>query len=196
MPLGALVAFALVRRGAVFAITSVAALSLLCASCTSAPKKGSSKPETVGTEAPLPAGKNPSVISKMVCGQESQEKIARVLGVDAHVPTPTWVDDVYSCRFVYPNGSFVLSVKELSNWSQTFAYFHGLQATLGDTGALGNLGQGAFTTKNGSVVVRKDWKVLDVAISGLPAQFGRPPTNAADVAYTVADLILGCWDGD
>ena len=184
------------RRGALVATASIAALSLICASCSSGNKEGSSKTQTVGTEAPLPAGKNPSVISKMVCGDEAQEKISRVLGVDAQVPTPTWVDHVYSCRYTYPNGSFVMSVKELSSWSQTLAYFHSLQKTLGDTGALGNLGQGAFTTKNGSVGVRKDWKILDVAIAGLPAEFGRPPTTSADVAYTVADLILGCWDGD
>jgi hypothetical protein len=46
------------------------------------------------------------------------------------------------------------------------------------------------------VVVRKDWKVLLVNIAGLPAQFAVPPTNRADVAVTVADVILGCWDGD
>jgi hypothetical protein len=119
-----------------------------------------------------------------------------VLGVEAHVLTPTWADHLYSCVYKYPNGSFVMSVKELSSWAQTLSYFHGLQKTLGDTGSLGNLGQGAFTTKNGSVVVRKDWKILYVAIAGLPAEFGRPPTSAADVAYTAADLILGCWDGD
>lgn len=66
----------------------------------------------------------------------------------------------------------------------------------GNVGPLGNLGQGAFTTTDGSVVVRKDWKVLLVDISGLPARFGVPPTSAADVADTVADVILGCWAGD
>ena len=175
---------------------SLACLSLICASCSSGAQTGATKPATVGTEKPLPAGKNPSLISKMVCSDEAQQKINSVLGVKAHVPAPTWFDHVYSCRYVYPNGSFTLSVDELSSWAQTLTYFHSLQATLGDTGSLGNLGQGAFTTRNGSVVVRKDWKVLYVAIAGLPAQFGRPPTSSADVAYTIADLILGCWSGD
>ena len=137
---------------------SVAACSLLCAACSSVTPGGSpqttSKPATVGTEAPLPAGKNPSEIAKMVCADEAQEKIARVLGVTAHVDTPTWADHLYSCLYTYPNGYFVMSVKELSSWSQTYAYFDSLQHTLGDTGSLGNLGQGAFTTSNGSVVVR------------------------------------------
>lgn len=183
------------RRGAQF-VAALACASILLASCGSVAKTGSTKPATVGTEKPLPAGKNPSLISKMVCADEAQEKINLVLGVTAHVQKPTWVDDVYSCRYVYPNGSFTMSVKELSSWTQTLDYFRMLQTTLGDTGSLGNLGQGAFTTKNGSVVVRKDWKVLYVAIAGLPAQFGRPPTSSADVAFTIADLILGCWDGD
>jgi hypothetical protein len=90
----------------------------------------------------------------------------------------------------------VLSVKELSSWSQTKGYFAMLGQQLGDTGPLGNLGQAAFTTTDGSVVVRKDWKVLLVDISGLPAQFGVPPTTKSDIADTVSDVILGCWAGD
>ena len=116
--------------------------------------------------------------------------------MSAVVQTPTWTRHLYSCRYGYPRGSFVLSVKELSSWTQTYAYFHMLGGQLGDVGPLANLGQGAFTTHDGSVVVRKDWKVLLVDISGLPAQFGVPATRAADVAVTVADVILGCWSGD
>jgi hypothetical protein len=87
-------------------------------------------------------------------------------------------------------------VKELSSWSETSAYFHSFASSMGDVGSLGNLGQVAFTTSDGSVVVRKDWKVLLVDISPLPPQFGKPPTSRADVAYTIAALILGCWAGD
>ena len=151
---------------------------------------------TVTTEPPQPAGRNPSVISQMVCRPKAQSEIQRVLGVTAQVTTPSWVDHLYRCRYVYGNGSFVLSVKELSSWSETIAYFHSLGSSRGDVGSLGNLGQGAFTTSDGSVVVRKDWKVLLVDISPLPAQFGKPPTSRSDVAYTIAALILGCWAGD
>ena len=147
-------------------------------------------------ETPLPAGRFPSAISKMVCASKAQGEIAEVLGVSAVVQMPTWVDHLYSCRYQYGSGAFVLSVKELSSWSQTKAYFASLGHELGDVGALGNLGQGAFTTSDGSVVVRKDWKVLLVDISPLPAQFGVPPTSRADVADTVSDVILGCWAGD
>jgi len=132
----------------------------------------------------------------MVCAPEAQREIADALGVPAVVAPPTWEAHLYSCRYGYPNGSFVLSVKELSSWPQTYAYFHALGGQFGDVAPLANLGQGAFTTHNGSVVVRKDWKVLLVAVAGLPPQFGVPATSAADIAITVADVILGCWSGD
>jgi hypothetical protein len=48
-----------------------------------------------------------------------------------------------------------------------------------------------FTTKDFSVVVRKDYKVLLIDISGLPARFGTPPASRGEVAGT----ILDCWTG-
>ena len=113
----------------------------------------------------------------MVCRPKAQSEISKVLGVTAFVSDRTWVSHRYSCRYSYPNGSFELSVKELSSWPQTLAYFHRLGAQMGDSQTLGNLGQGAFRTSGGDVVVRKDWKVLVVDISGLPSQFGVPPTE-------------------
>lgn len=132
----------------------------------------------------------------MVCAPKAQHELAEALGVNAVVQGITWVDHRYSCRYTYPDGFFTMSVQELSSWSQTYAYFHSLGASMGDAGSIPNLGQAAFSTSNGSVVVRKDWKVLLVDDSGLPAQFGVPPTSAGDAAATVADVILGCWDGD
>ncbi len=132
----------------------------------------------------------------MVCASRAGHEIGEVLGVTASVSRPTWVDHLYSCRYRYRQGYFTLSVKELSSWSQTSAYFNALRRRLGDRGALGNLGQGAFTASGGSVVVRKDWKVLVVDVSTLPAELGKPPTGSAEVAFTVADVILGCWKGD
>jgi len=145
---------------------------------------------------PLPAGPRPSEIAKMVCAPEAQEKFSTVLGVKAVVTTPTWNAHLYSCRYSYPNGFFTLSVKELSSWSETFAYFRGLRSELGLVSTFPRLGQGGFSTTNGSVVVRKDWKVLLVDASGLPAKFGDPPAPAGDVAVIVANVILGCWNGD
>jgi hypothetical protein len=126
----------------------------------------------------------------------AQNEMATDLGVKAVVEDRAWVGHRYSCSYVFSNGTIRLSVQELSSWAQTFAYYHGLGRRLGDTGYLGNLGQGAFRAGNGDVVVRKDWKVLLVDITGLPSQFGVPPTSASAVAYTVADIILACWAGD
>jgi hypothetical protein len=132
----------------------------------------------------------------MVCAREAQREIAETLGVHASVSTPTWAGHAYSCRYAYPDGDFVLTVKELSSWPQTFAYYGALARKQGRADSVPNLGQGAFQTSNGSMVVRKDWKILTVDISGLPGQFGKPPTSRGDVAVTVADLILACWAGD
>jgi hypothetical protein len=144
----------------------------------------------------LPAGPNPSVSAKMVCASEAQKDLANVLGVSPVSVSPaTWVDHLYSCRYMFANGVMVLAVKELSNRSQTTAYYDMLGMQLGRTGPLTGLGQGAYSTTNGDVVVRKDYKVLLVDISGLPAQFGVPSTSSADIAITVADVIMGCWSG-
>jgi len=179
-----------VRRGLPFVVVSVALVVASCGSTPTAPQAGT------GTTVPLPASRLPAEIAKMVCQPKAQGQLAEVLGVSAVVQTPTWVDHLYSCRYQYPDGSMVLSIKELSSWAETLSYYAMLGRQLGNIGPLGNLGQGAFTTTDGSVVVRKDWKVLLVDISGLPAQFGVPPTSKADIADTVSDVILGCWSGD
>ncbi len=168
-----------------------------CGSSSPSPQASASQPASTTTEAPQPAGTHPSAISKMVCASDAQHEIAEALGLKAaKVSTPTWVDHVYSCRYEYSSGAFTLSVKELSSWPQTLEYFHGLSTQFGSTRSLTNLGQGAFSETDGSVVVRKDWKVLTVDITGLPDQFGVPPTSSGDIAVTVADVILGCWAGD
>jgi len=152
------------------------------------------------TRAPKPAGAVPSPISVQVCSHEAQTEMDAALGETATVSTPTWVDHRYACTYAYPGatppGSFSVSVTELSSWSQTYAYFDALAASQGKTRDLEALGQAAFQTTDGSVVVRKDWKVLVVDDTGLPARFGIPPTSSAAVAVTVADVILGCWAGD
>ena len=53
----------------------------------------------------------------------------------------------------------------------------------------------AFATKDGSVYVRKDFKVLKVDVSKLPASVGKTPISRADAAVSVAQLIMGCWTG-
>lgn len=143
-----------------------------------------------------PAGVNPSQSAKMICAREAQGDLAESLGVPAtQVTTPTWVDHLYACTYLYPNGSFAMSVKELDNRADTTSYFNALAALYGRRPGNIGIGQGAFVTTNGNVVVRKDYKVLYVDTSQLPASFGQPPQGQSDNALSVAATIMSCWSG-
>ena len=90
----------------------------------------------------------------------------------------------------------VLSVKELSNKTETDGYFTSLAHRLGQTQRPQALDRGDFfTTKNLYFFVRKDYMVLLFDISGLPHQFGAPPYTRADIAIKVAATIMDCWTG-
>ena len=165
---------------------------------------GGSKPATPPGNSPSatvhvaqPARATPSASAKMICAPKTQTEIAGVLGVHTTQPVvPTWTDHPYSCRYTYHSAFMVLSVKELSNQAQTDAYFTSIAHRLGQSQRPSPIARGAFfTTKNRSAVVRKDYKVLLVDITGLPAQFGSPPYTRADVAVKVAATIMGCWTG-
>ena len=157
----------------------------------------SSTPQSARTAAAVaskPAGKNPSISSKMLCNRETQANLAQSLGVQpTQIPPPTWVDHTYTCRYVYPDGVLTLSVKELSSTAETTGYYDGLGRALGRRPNRYALGQGAFLTTNGSLVVRKNYKVMDVDVSQLPGQFGAPPQVPSDVALSVGAIIMTCW---
>jgi len=147
---------------------------------------------------PQPAGSTPSPIAKMVCATKAATEIDEVLGEKASVSNPTWKNHLYSCDYRFKSGTMVLSVKELSSASQTSAYFDGLAQRLHKSLTIYGLShsEGAFRTEDGSVVVRKDYKVLVVDVSGLPRHFGEPETGLDEVSLTVAGVIMGCWNGD
>ncbi len=137
----------------------------------------------------------PSASAQMIC-KEAVKDINDVLGIPAKVSTPTWKDHVYSCDYNYPNGAkMTLSVKEMSSPEETTAYYDSLAQKLGKSGDLQGLGQGAFSTPNGGVVTRKDYKVMTVDVSHLPANFGSPPDTRGNDAINVAFTVMGCWTG-
>jgi hypothetical protein len=177
-------------------------VALACAACGgSSPRTSSSLPvpptRATETVSPQPAGPTPSASAKLICSAEVQGDLAYTLGEKPIAAVrPTWVDHLYSCDYRYRQGVIALSVQELSSQAQTLAYYDGIARRLGDTGSIPDLGQGAYSTRDGSVVVRKDWRVLFVDVSKLPAQFGSPPTSSADVAVTVAEVVIACWNGD
>ncbi len=164
---------------------------LITAGCaTAAPP--SAVPAAVATAAPT----GPSDSAEMVCSSEAQLDIAEALGIAAQqVEKPTWQDRVYSCRYVYAGGSFLMSVKELKNDLETTSYFESLQKEVGSAQNVDGLGQGGFITPNGSVVVRKDFKVLLVDDAALPATMSSPPLTPGNVAMLVAKTVMSCWTG-
>ena len=143
------------------------------------------------------AGPHPSASTRMICAAEGKEDIATAVGTDTARPlSPHWSDHLYSCNYDYGAGRVLtLSVRELANGSETIAYFDALGAKLGRGAALHGLGQGAFQTRNGSTVVRKDYRVLLVDDAHLPVQFGKPVSPRKDVSLSVAATIIGCWTG-
>jgi hypothetical protein len=182
-----------------------ASLALVLAACGGSSKAASSTtPTTTAAGVTTPtthvakqASNEPSVSAKMICEPEAAGDIYdQATGVKTVAPLkPTWVDHVYSCDYVYPAGATIkLSVKEVSNPAETTAYFDSLATTLHKTRTL-TIGQGAFQVKDGSVVVRKDFKVLLVDITKLPPNFGLPSASRGDVAINVAETIMSCWTG-
>jgi hypothetical protein len=96
---------------------------------------------------------------------------------------------------LYPDGTLTISVKELDSAKQTSEYFDQQRRTLGHKGGTIGLGQGAFSTTNGSLVARKDWKVLTVDVSKIPPRFGQPPITPTEAGLATGATIMGCWSG-
>ncbi len=187
-----------VRSLAAFAL----AAALLLAACGSKSTPGASTatnpPSEPGSTVHVAqaATADPSISAKMICENEVKNELTSLLGVKPIAPlAPTWKDHVYACTYKYKGGDLTLAVKELADKAATDEYFASLATKLGKTQNINGLGQGAFTTKNKSAVVRKDYKVLLVDISGLPQQFGSPPDSRANIALNVAATIMGCWTG-
>jgi hypothetical protein len=146
-------------------------------------------------QAPQPAGRLPSPLAKKVCASEAQGEVADSLGEHSRsVTTPVWSHHRYSCTYEYRQGTITLSVKELSSWRQTYAYFDRFKKQFGDRHSIVGLGQAAYVTDNGWVAVRKDWKVLFVS-SQLKGRINGSAASGT-AAEAVAVVILACWSGD
>jgi hypothetical protein len=151
---------------------------------------------SAGAAGPERAGATPSKAARMVCSAEAQKELAGALGKPATgAIVPTWADHLYSCTLPYADGRIGLSVKELSDPVGTTAYFASMQTALGSGGPVAGIGQGAYQGADGSMVVRKDYKVLNIDVGGVPAQFGVPPIDRAEAAVRIAIVVMGCWTG-
>ena len=186
------------RRFFVVSVSLAAVLGLAACGSSGSAKASSATTAQKGQPASVtypPAGKNPSISAKMICQTEAINDIADAIEVKStRVTKPTWVDHVYSCTYVYPHGSIVLSVKEVSTAAETTAYFNSLATKYGKKQNINGLAQGAFLTPNDDVVVRKDYKILLVDVKGIAANF-EPAMARSDVAENIAAAIMSCWTG-
>jgi hypothetical protein len=177
----------LALAGALLALTVTA-----CGSSTPTSSRAAPTVEAADAHAQV-AGARPSRTARMICAHEVRTEIGGVLArTPIRVTTPTWVDHRYSCDYVYPQGTVTLSVTELDGADATTAYFDQLGAERGRLPETIELGQGAFQTADGSIVVRKDFKVLLVDVAHLRTGL-TPRLDPATVASTIAVVILGCW---
>ncbi len=143
-----------------------------------------------------PAGVDlgPSPASRMVCTGFVVEQLAGALGTEPTTPpSATWEQHLYSCTYAYPEGSMVLSVKELADRVTASAQFEGLRGSAGAVTTVDGLGEAAFTRADGSTVVLKDDSVLTVDVSRLPERFGRPPRTRPNLSVMAATTVMTCW---
>lgn len=185
-------------------IRSATAAAILLASaasvggCAHAHASATGRPTAAGRlPAVIASGDTPSASATMICQPEAAAEIAAALGAQtSNPPTPRWSDHVYSCRYVYTTGAMVLSVKELPDEAATTAYYTAAQHNLSSHTPVQVLGLDGFAGPDGSLYVRKDFKVLHVDVAALPDHIGQPPYTRADAAFTVAAVIMSCWTGN
>jgi hypothetical protein len=147
------------------------------------------------TANPTPTG--PSAVAVMVCSAEAQDDIQSTLGLPVTgPPASSFANGLFTCNYRYPVGTMVLTVKDLPDAAATDAYVTAARGTLANVHDLAALGDAAFSDDVSTVYVRKDYAVLHVDTSRLPAQFGQPPHSRLTVAIAVAAAIMLCWKGN
>lgn len=172
---------------------ALAVLTLL-AGCAQPPAPLGAPVSAAPTSAPADA---PSPQAEMVCTPEAQEDIENLIGVvPSSVGPIQYANHVTTCPYTYPNGSFTLIVQDLPNDLSTTKAYDSLAGKLGRVDTIDLPDADAFGTTDGSVVLRKDTKVMLVDVHGLPATFGNPPSSRADAARLIMKAVLGCWTGD
>ena len=151
-------------------------------------------PSPAPTSAPADV---PSPQAEMVCQPEAQADIQDLIGlVPTRVGPIQYANHVTTCRYAYADGSFTLIVQDLPNDLTTTDAFNALAGKLGRVDSIDLPDANAFSTTDGSIVLRKDTKVMLVDVTGLPATFGSPPSSRADAARLIMKAVLGCWTGD
>ncbi|WP_138731518.1 hypothetical protein [Modestobacter excelsi] len=165
-----------------------------CASADAAPGAAAAAPPSSSPSAVDQAP--PSGTAAMVCGADVVGDVSRALALSMPpVTDSTWADQLFTCDYSLPMGPLVLSVKESPDAAAAAEYFDGRQAELTGAAAALGLGERAFSTPTGTVVVVKDAMTLTVDATGLPEEFGANGQRRSAFAYEVASIVLGCWTG-
>ena len=170
------------------------AVPLLLAGCAGA----DAATQPAGTPAPPVAASDtaPTDTAAMICGPDITGDVGRELSLPAPPPTTsTWADQLFTCDYQLPMGRLVLSVEQSPSGPDAARFFDGKRAQLGDTAPAAGLGERAFATPTGTVVVIKDAMTLTVDATALPPVFGDNGQRRNDFAYEVASVVLGCWTG-
>ncbi|MCZ2402624.1 hypothetical protein IV498_05355 [Paenarthrobacter sp. Z7-10] len=158
----------------------------------------SASPTPSPTAAPTAAGE-PTAATKMVCGKETQDNIAKILALSSAPHTvSTWTDQLYTCTYHLAVGPLVMKVKESASPAAARSYFDSLQKELASTSpieGLANLGLPAFKTDQGGVVFVKDNMTLYVDATKLPAKVGPHGVARSEFSYELATAVLACWQG-
>jgi hypothetical protein len=171
------------------------ALTVTAAGCAS--QRPSGAPGAAPSATAGASATGVSATGRLICSDEAQEDIATAVGLPTSRPVAgTLKGDEYSCEYAYPAGTMRLSVTELADDASTDAFFGSLRQASAASEHLAGIGEDAYQSQDGSMVVRKDRKVLRVDVGGLPAQYGQPPTTRRQLAAAVAVVIMACWTGN
>jgi hypothetical protein len=176
------------------------AVPVLIAGCASQGNSSAASPPTGGMAMPSDAAAvatAPPHTATMVCGDEIKTKVKQVLDLPAEPGThATWAAPAYTCTYALPMGPMTLTVKVLPDKARAGAQLAADQAATRGAQPLAGLGERAFGTPVGTVVVLKDNQLLTVDTTHLPEVFGANDQKRTDLAYEVASDVLGCWTGD
>jgi len=143
-----------------------------------------------------PPSGDPVPVARRFCTTSARDEIARSLGVaPVRVTAPVLHDHHFGCRYEYADGEITIGVTGHRDTRAARAQLASIARTRGRRSEPPMMGEKleAFVATDGSMVVRAERDVLDVDVSHLPAEFGRPPQLPSVIALAVAVTILGHW---
>jgi hypothetical protein len=126
-----------------------------------------------------PAPGRPTPTAALICGDEIKGKVQQVLKLRAPAPTNScFADDLFTCRYTLPQGTMRLSVRHSATKTAALAYLRTRRSAVKAGEATPGLGERAYSTGTGIVLVIKDNETLEVDTTALPKVFGTEARSA------------------